>query len=164
MITFGKILCKEKFKPLTRERHSHRFLNKPSGGIWGSPVSSEWGWKDWCESEGFNLGTFGVYTKWKVRPGKKILVIDSGEDLAQSMDLYGEYKGYFWNLNFWRILRAGYAGMMLTRKGNRECHCGIEYRDTQIDLNSWDCESIVVWDWKAINITEKGRIYEKNRH
>lgn len=26
---------------------------KPTGGLWTSPVKSEWGWKQWCEAEQF---------------------------------------------------------------------------------------------------------------
>ena len=26
---------------------------KPKGGLWTSPVNSEWGWKHWCEAESF---------------------------------------------------------------------------------------------------------------
>ena len=81
------------------------------------------------------------------------------------MDTFGEFTIYdHWKLNFWKIREAGYSGMMLTERGNQECHYGIPYKETYIDLNSWDCESIVVWDLREIKIIEKGRIYEKNRH
>ena len=26
---------------------------KPLGGLWCSPIGSEWGWKDWCKENNF---------------------------------------------------------------------------------------------------------------
>jgi len=39
----------KKFKPIS----DVSFGNKPTGGLWTSPVDSEYGWREWCEQESF---------------------------------------------------------------------------------------------------------------
>lgn len=187
-ITYGHFLVKNKFKEIT-DNNLIIHINKPNGGVWSSPTISEWGWIDWCQAEEFRLDTFNIYTKWRLRNPDKILVIDSYGDLEKAMDKYGvntvkplskdaiarlKLHGYSdadinrfnnraeYRLDFWKIKMDGYDGVMLTAKGNWECHLpiGKRYKERSlIDLNSWDCESMVVWNWNQIKIIEKGRIF-----
>lgn len=43
-----------KFKPIKNDDYG---WVKPNGGLWTSPLESNWGWKDWCISEGFHSYT-----------------------------------------------------------------------------------------------------------
>ena len=163
-ITYGIFVQKEKFHNITKDNRLY-YLNKPNGGLWGSPIDSEWGWKDWCDCENFRQDTFGTYTKWRLRNPNKILVIDSYDDLVRVMNKYGDnysqISGYY--LNFSKI-KEDYDGMMLTARGNAECHLPMKsYFGNYIDLNAWDCESIIVWKWNQIKIIEKGRVFDKKK-
>lgn len=164
IITYGIFVNKENFRYLTEEREKSRsWLNKPvSCGLWGSPIHSGSSWKRWCYAEEFKLSTFNRYTKWKIKNINKILIIDSAEDLIKATNKYGILISWYkWILDYWKIKKDGYDGVWLTEKGNRECHSSFEYNNGYTDLNSWDCDSIVVWNWNQIQIIEKGRIYDK---
>ncbi len=39
----------EKFKPLT----NRKYISKPYGGLWTSPIDSEYGWSDWSKDNDF---------------------------------------------------------------------------------------------------------------
>lgn len=161
-ITYGFHLKKEKFNPLAKENPKFR-LNKPNGGVWGSPVDSRWGWKDWCISEEFRLGDFGIWTKWRIKDLSRILIIDTYGDLISAMNKYGvrnsdPYPDFY--LDFYKMKEDGIDGMMLTENGNAECRLPLGlYEDcTMINLYTWDCESIVVWEWDQIEILENSKI------
>lgn len=164
-ITYGIIFNPEKFQKLTTSTPRFYSLNKPRGGLWGSPIDSKWGWKDWCLAEGFRVSKLNSYTKWKVKSPNKIYVIDSKEDLIAVTNKYGEITSYstfttsIIPINFYKMKEDGWKGVYLTEKGNFECHYDFPYKDGDyVGLNAWDCESIIVWDLKEIQIIEKGRI------
>lgn len=159
-ITYGKIVRRDKFNNLVDKLN---YINKPIGGLWASPVNSRWSWKSWCESNDFRVDSFRCYTKWKLRDPRRILIIDSAEDLIRATDRFGILFYFSYILDFQKIKDAGYDGIFLTARGNSECHFSICYKGETIDLNSWDCESIVVWNWKQIKIIEAGRKYGNNR-
>lgn len=154
-VTYGFHVDEKKFNGLQKENRRTVYLNKPDGGLWGSPVDSKLGWIDWCKGEDFRLERLSTYTKWKLRDLGRILVIDGYLDLVKAMDKYGycpDMPGR-WYLDFWKIGESGFSGMMLTENGNRECHLPMKkYNGGFIDLNAWDCESIVVWDWDQIEV------------
>lgn len=162
-ITYGFFVDLDKIRPIER-KNNRLYLNKPNSGLWASPVDSRYGWKDWCSQECFRTNDFGVYTKWKLKPGTKILVINTIKDFLSAMDKYRTREegdlSYFprYYLDFYRIMKDGYSGVYLTELGSRVCHYGIRYEGNYTDLNAWDCESIVVWDKDKIKIIEKGRI------
>jgi hypothetical protein len=51
------------------------------GGLWASPVDSEWGWKDWCEIEGFREITSETPRfLFKLKESSRVLVVDTVND------------------------------------------------------------------------------------
>ena len=85
-ITYGIHIDPEKFNRISNGRHM--YLNKPSGGLWCSPVNSNYGWKDWCNGEGYNVGSLKTWTKFKLKETANILVIDSLVDLVRISKKY----------------------------------------------------------------------------
>src|SRR5690606_41763411 len=69
---------------------------KPKGGLWTSPINSNWGWKDWCESENFRDCNEANSFKLKFKPDAKIMIIDSLKDLLDlpkyNIDYGDNYK------------------------------------------------------------------------
>ncbi|MCK9429605.1 MAG: hypothetical protein M0R17_06335 [Candidatus Omnitrophica bacterium] len=51
LIHYGsKIYAPKLFLPI----QNRLYFCKPKGGLWTSPINSNWGWKDWCTSENFS--------------------------------------------------------------------------------------------------------------
>ena len=154
-ITYGFFINPEKFLPATTGRRW--YMNKPDGGLWGSPEDSEYGWKDWCLGEDFRTEKLQIWTKFVILPGTKILEIDSLEDLKEAIRKFGKYDQRL-EINYldWEhIKNSWYRGVFLSERGNRQCHLPLEYGAP--DLNGWDCESIVLFDLDCISITGYGR-------
>lgn len=133
----------------------NRFVNKPDFGLWGSPTDVSYGWKEWCIDNYFKTDTLDVYTKWELKPEANILVINSFEDFINVMDMYGKIDPRIPDmcyLDFSRIMKD-YDGMWVTGNGNMECHYPQPYKkNIYIDLNAWDCDSIVVWNPDVVNV------------
>lgn len=154
-IHYGERLKEENFHPI-KDRMS--IINKPSGGLWSSPVDSKWGWKDWCESEYFRVDTLWRYTTFKLKPDTKILVIDSLLDFIHVWEKYSipTMRNNFIStrvLSFEKIQEDGYKGVYLTDSGNFECHYH-SFGTCDGDLNAWDCESMILFDLDCIEILE----------
>lgn len=162
-ITYGIIIDPEKFERIKNGRRM--YMNKPDGGLWTSSTDSEWGWKDWCESENFNVSRLNSYTKFNLKDTAKILVIDSLEDFYNICDkytlkLHGSLElamcmiGKL--LDFEAIEADGYDGVLLTEMGNSQCHLPMSLaKPGYSDLNAWDCETLLLFNLDHIEITEK---------
>lgn len=151
-ITYGfKIDLNRIIKKLEqRDIGFNRFVNKPDFGLWGSPVDSSCGWKEWCENNEFHTDTLNVFDTWSLKQESNILIIDSFDDLVSVMEIYGKCDTRFPDtqyLDFSKIMKD-FDGMYLTDNGNGECHFG----NGMLNLNAWDCESIVVWNPNVIEV------------
>ena len=133
-------------------------IGKPKSAWWGSPVSAEYGWKEWCEANDFVPGSKGKNIEeyfdekdaiyWKLETGSKILMIDYVDDLIDFFEQgFIEYieddrdpilNQFRWN--FYNVVAAGYDAIQLN-----DSTIGHNFRsDLEMLMNSWDCESIVV--------------------
>lgn len=113
---------------------------KPKGGLWISPVNSNWGWKDWCESKNFRDCDLANSFQLKLKSTANVFVIDSYSDLknAPLIDLkIGEHyhKQY---LDF-ELLAKTYDAIWLTEKVQNETHLS-----RPLSLYGWDCESVLI--------------------
>ena len=82
-----------KFNPNKMEPIKNDNWIKPKGGLWTSPIDSNWGWKDWCESENFRECSKENSFTLKLHDWAKICVIDSVSDLVY-LPCYESYKRY----------------------------------------------------------------------
>lgn len=55
--------------------------SKSFGGLWASPVDSKYGWKDWCENEGFGLDDFSSSFSFVLSDDARVLHLRSGKDV-----------------------------------------------------------------------------------
>lgn len=145
---------------------------KPNGGLWCSPVGSNFGWED-CDAgelfiqEGMN--------KIELKLEGEFIIIDTIEDLDKLP----------WNkfceslnielINFEKIVSEGVDAIYLTEKGeDRTRHpygfgryglCGGKFRN----LYGWDCESVLILnercikDWKKVNFDINKDVLERKR-
>ena len=150
-ISYGIHIDPFKFNRISRSELY--YVNKPAGGLWCSPVDSDFGWKDWCLCEGFRENRLNSWTKFELKDSAKILVIDSLQDLEEVFDKYPLVIRGETCLDFQAIERDGYDGVFLTDHGNSECHFP-RFSKFGIDLNSWDCESMVLFNLDHIEIEE----------
>ena len=113
---------------------------KPSGGLWTSPVKSNWGWKDWCLAENFRICDGSNSFRLRFKETSKILVIDSLRDLemlpksklAYSKRFSKEYPDF-------EVLTKECDAIWLTERGQRETHLS-----HPLSLYGWDCESVLI--------------------
>lgn len=160
-ITYGFHIDTAKINPISDKVWPG--LEKPKGGLWASPVNSVFGWKDWCRSEDFRTDRLKTWTKFKISPKAKILVINSYWDLVDIAKKYAEESPDNYNrvLKFKKMQEDGYSGVFLTYRGHLENHF-VWDRESPISfaLNTWDCESIVLFDPEVIEILEYSADFE----
>ena len=155
-ISYGLIIDRTKFEEI-KDHPRVEYLEKPLGGLWCSPVNSEWGWKDWCLSESYRTEKLETWTKFILSSSAKILEIDSLFDLIRIGKKYGKVRDS-WDhrciISFEKIKNDGYNGIFLSERGNSQCHFPLCEMPMDIDLNAWDCESMILFDLDHIKITE----------
>lgn len=137
-VTYMKNFDLNKIEPITNIGWC-----KPFGGLWASPVDSEFGWKDWCEAENFrdclpeDANVFDVEMN-------NIYTIDTLEHLLTIPyktlpNLYG-YR----DIDFEAMSRE-YNGVFLTASGQYYTRFS-----EPMNLYGWDCESIIIFRKEAI--------------
>ena len=124
----------ELFKPI---KDSH--FVKPRGGLWTSPVGSNYGWKEWCEAE-----EFGDVTTWfDVEFVGTLLVIDSLNDAKTKLSWCEPRPGWSFPL-FEVLVVCGFDAIHLTERGQHET------RFSRPSLYGWDCESVLIMNPETI--------------
>jgi len=114
------------------------FRNKPQGGLWTSPVDSEYGWEDWSKDNDYGDLTnhFDLYFEGTV------FEIDSVEDMNNLPWIEDESMHF---VSFEPLVFMGYDAIHLTDKGQA---------DTRFthpkSLYGWDCETVLVMNPNAI--------------
>lgn len=121
--------------------------NKPFYfGLWASPVDSEWGWRNFCMDNGWNLDRLTNRFLFRLSPDSKIYVVDDVEDL-DAVSTFG-MNGYGWKtIDFHRLVDEGFDGIYATKKGVR-IEDDAETRLRGLDL--WDVESVCVFNKDVI--------------
>ena len=119
--------------------------NKPYGGLWASPLTSTKGWGEWCSDNDFRLDTLSHHFLFKLSPYARIYVIDTMDDLRTISDMKDEYGRRF--MDFHR-LSQDYDGVFVTANAASRLR---QHSDMYLsDLNSWDVESLCVWNADVI--------------
>ncbi len=118
---------------------------KPDGGLWASPVDSEYGWKDCCEGNKLNKS---LSSKFEFVYEGRTLVINSLDDLDNIIWRKVETNGcilYF--PDYEAMLSNGIDAIYITINGE------IETSSMFAKPNLWgyDCECIIIMNPKCIN-------------
>lgn len=106
-IVYGK----SEFMPSKFEEVKNREWIKPIGGLWSSPVDSEYGWKDFVMSGEIDR-SLDTYFTFKLKPNSKVYIIDSEEDLFNIPFTIKSIIGIC--IDFEKMKDNGYDGILLT--------------------------------------------------
>lgn len=138
----------DKFDPkrFTEIKNPKPLWVKPySGGLWASPIDSKFSWKDWCESEQFELDRLKTSFIFDLSPKAKVLEIKGISDIekAEKQKLIIRYNTAIplirYVIDFEKIKKKGYDVILF-----------VENDETHFPLYGWDCDSILVLNKKVI--------------
>ena len=122
-------------------------FNKPIGGLWASAIDAEWGWRDWCENEGYNFGIEDKAVKFKLKDGARVLEIHRISDLGlipyQGMDELSVQTGIpvFEMIPDFEALAREYDALDVRAGSNTELYW---------KLYGWDCDTLLVLNSNSI--------------
>lgn len=127
-----------KFKPVQNRNHV-----KPYGGLWASPVNAEYGWREWCLGEDFQVESLDQsFTFWYEG---NVLIVNSHADMAK---MYWRRVGSMDYPDYERMVRGGVDAIYLTDRGQQETRYSFPLGTR--DLYGWDCESVLIMNPEEI--------------
>ncbi len=126
-----------KFNPKKFKKIQNDSWIKPIGGLWLSPEDTEYGWRDFCTSEGFRTEKLQYHFRAKFKGNAKILVIDSLSDLS-ILPMQNAICGLTQVPDFEKIAKK-YHAIWLTERGQIQTRFGHPH-----NLYGWDCECVII--------------------
>lgn len=127
----------ELFKPIC----DVPFRNKPDGGLWTSPVDSEYGWSDWSKDNKYG----DLSSHFDLIFEGTVFEIDSFDDMLHLPWIEADSMHF---VSFESLVFMGYDAIHLTDKGQT---------DTRLtrpkSLYGWDCETVLILNAEAILAT-----------
>lgn len=138
-----KTYCKE--IPITFKGVTDSFCNKPMGGLWGCRGDE---WKDWCESEEFNLDGLSKSFKWKLKQSARIFTIKEPEDFAYLLEWFSKSHEVFGKEIDYLKLKEKYDAVETV--GDIVYQLRYGYGNNSMGLYSWDVPSICVLNPEVI--------------
>lgn len=153
----------EKFTPVKNSAHSP--IGKPARGtgMWLCPITSDYRWKHWCDAEEYHRVLNPIEWVLTVRPGTRLIVIDSYPDLLELLGTYGlpdhenPYIGMtnMFSLIDFELLAQDYDGIWLTEEGQWAT------RLSEPSLYGWDLESVLVFRWVFDNVSVEAEVLDE---
>ena len=121
---------------------------KPHGGLWASRVDTKFGWRNWCESEGFRLEKLSTHFRFLVTPAAKVFHLYSSKDLDRlphRNDCFDRWEFY---PDFEQMVKDGWDAieLHLSSTDKNWKNDGLYWR-----LYGWDCDSILLMNPKVIS-------------
>jgi hypothetical protein len=137
LITYGKgdFFDKNKFQPVKNTP----YWNKPSGGLWASPINCNYGWKEWCIIEEF--GDLSSNFKFSITGNIFKIKIDNLNKLPLITNNSREFPIYTIVIDFEAAVNSGIDAIWLTESNIRHK-----------SFYGWDCESVLILNPNCIQI------------
>ena len=126
------------------EVSASRMRNKPYGGLWASPIDSNYGWRDFCMYDTFNVESLKQHFIFRLKPTAKIYILNNENDIAMISNLKN-YWGYN-TMNFDMLKEEGYDGIFATINAIRKCKYYLPNWPHTKGLETWDAESICIFN------------------
>lgn len=138
---------KRRFMPI----HNEEGRNKPRGGLWASPVDSDYGWKSWCEDAAFRECDEQNSFTFALKPEANIYYIRSVEaanSLPRAENRYG-IEDLMLETPFSMIMGVDFESMV------KDGIDAIIYEQSACPqlywkLYGWDCDSILVMNPEVV--------------
>jgi len=130
------------------EYHDHEIasmVGKPRG-LWLSD-EDEFGWREWCEGEEWNLGGLAYATEFALTPEGNVLIITTEQEFKAFGEKYkgALYEGVQINGIDWRKVQADYDGIIITPYRHES-----RFDFTNFWYAGWDVASGCIWNLRAI--------------
>lgn len=109
--------------------------DKPAG-FWSSPVSSELGWKEFCEREKWKMESLGNSFMFCLKKGTKILKVHGIKDVIKYLKKYDTLDVYGFDHE---LLKSNYDGLELFLGDSW-------YLRNYPIFYGWDVDSLVLWN------------------
>jgi hypothetical protein len=141
----------DKVKPLTTDTSSRGYQigavrNKPFGGLWASPLTSNKSWGNWCDYNDFHVKSLSKHFLFKLDKNANIYVIDNINDLKKISTIVNHYGKRCIDP---QLLAQNYDGIFATENAVRTLR-ELPLDTDMCDLYSWDVESLCVWNKNVI--------------
>lgn len=156
------------FNPYAVPRiHNNKVIPKPEGGLWASREDDEFGWKEWCEDNHFNVSRLRHSFRFTL-PDAKILTLSSEDDLLSLPKLKPwEPKDYSEMFAFEDANPGKVPPIELLDRWFKKNPCHLNYEKIAKEYDAlemthagsfsdslpyWDCNSIVVFRPEVIEL------------
>jgi hypothetical protein len=130
------------------DQNGRRWKSKPFG-FWISVEDENVGenWKEWCESENFQVENLKYSHQITLKEDSNILYISTPEDLFSFTKKYPSKIGFIGDTNQldWDEVSKIYQGIIISPY---QCDCRMSLESCW--YYGWDCSSGCIWDLKCI--------------
>ena len=135
--------------------------NKPLGGLWTSPVGSEYGWKEFVIGEDFRTEKYlKKECLIRLKSSVKLFIIDGIKDLDKCPTVKNNLIYYNNRTIDWEELSKSYDGVWLTLNGERDTRYSSYNKSSLGDLYGWDVETVLLFNLNCIKNVTKRKIRE----
>lgn len=117
------------------------YFNKPSGGLWSSPIDSDHNWYDWCIGNEFG----DLSTAFSFIYDGNTYIIDNEDDFY-GMDILTYSKLNITYPDFEKLFKDGYDAIHLTANGEQ-----VTRFNMPMTMHGWDCETLFVMNHECIS-------------
>lgn len=118
--------------------------NKPIGGLWASRIDAEFGWKEWCEKEGFRDCKKDNSFLFKISDNANILYINCVEDVKTLPDQKTDLNlTYIKTVDFEQLITNGIDAIEFNISNDWNLY---------FELYGWDCDSTLILNPDVIEI------------
>lgn len=123
-----------RFKPIKNES----LFTKPIGRLWASKVDDNYGWKNLCKNNGFNIGELEEYFTFTLKENARILEINNIKDLeplpkCKKIDEF-DFLNIGWVFLDFEEIQKQYDAILVN----------INDSNLYYTLYGWDCNSLLV--------------------
>lgn len=128
------------------EPTNQEMLNKPKGGLWGSPVEAEQGWRQWCEENNFRDCDEENAFVFELTENANVYQINCRADI-EKLPLQKSILTSWFIPDFEAIKKSGIDVIQynLSNDATEDWSNGLYYA-----LYGWDCDCILVLNKDAI--------------
>lgn len=132
------------------EPQNREHFTKPTGGLWGSPLDAERGWKQWCESESFQDCNEDNCFIFELIDTANIYQINCKEDIEQ-LPLQNSIITTWLAPDFEAIKKSGIDAIQFNLSNDTTENY---FERIYYALYGWDCDCILVLNKDVVVLSD----------